>query len=41
MIGAYTVNEIIAIIRSIGFKDVSLIAYNAQRGSGIITAIRP
>jgi hypothetical protein len=41
MVGAYTVNELIAIIRSIGFVDVSLIAYNAQRGSGIITAIRP
>jgi len=41
MIGAYTVNELIAIIRSAGFADVSLIAYNVQRGSGIVTAIRP
>jgi hypothetical protein len=41
MIGAYTVNELIAIIRSGGFADVSLVAYNAQRGSGIVTAIRP
>ncbi len=37
MIGVYTVNELIAIIRSAGFADVSLIAYNAQRGSGIVT----
>ena len=41
MVGAYTVNELIAVIRSAGFADVSLIAYNAQRGGGIITAIRP
>jgi len=41
MVGAYTVNELIAVIRSIGFVDVSLIAYNAQRGTGIITAVRP
>ena len=41
MIGAYTVNELIAIIRSAGFTDVSLIAYNARRGSGLITAVRP
>jgi SAM-dependent methyltransferase len=41
MLGAYTVNEIIAIIRSAGFKDVSLIAYNTRRGSGLITATRP
>ncbi len=41
MLGTYTVNEIIAIIRSAGFKDVSLIAYNARRGSGLITATRP
>jgi SAM-dependent methyltransferase len=41
MLGAYTVSEMIAIIRSAGFKDVSLIAYNARRGSGLITATRP
>ena len=41
MIGAYTVNELIGIIRSAGFKDVSLVAYNARRGSGLITATRP
>ena len=41
MIGAYTVNELIAIIRSAGYVDTSLIAYNAQRGSGIVTATRP
>ena len=41
MIGAYTVHELIAVIRSVGFVDVSLIASNAQRGSGIVTAIRP
>jgi hypothetical protein len=41
MIGAYTVNELIGIIRSEGFKDVSLVAYNARRGSGLVTATRP
>jgi len=41
MIGTYTVNELIAVVRSAGFADVSLIAYNAQRGSGIVTGVRP
>jgi len=41
MIGVYTVNELIGLIRSAGFKDVSLVAYNARRGSGLITATRP
>lgn len=41
MIGAYTVNELIAVIRSVGFADASLIAYNGQRGVGIVTAMRP
>ncbi|TET13597.1 MAG: methyltransferase [Dehalococcoidia bacterium] len=41
MIGAYTVNELIAVIRSVGFADASLIAYNGQRGAGIVTAMRP
>lgn len=41
MVGAYTVNELIAVIRSVGFADASLIAYNGQRGAGIVTAMRP
>jgi len=41
MIGAYTVNELIAVVRSAGFIDVSLIACNPGRGSGIVTGIRP
>ena len=41
MVGAYSINELIAVIRSAGFTNVSLTAYNAQRGSGIVTAIRP
>ncbi|MEE8373620.1 MAG: hypothetical protein V3R87_07880, partial [Dehalococcoidia bacterium] len=41
MVGAYTVNEVTAVIRSAGFVDVSLIASNEQRGSGIITGIWP
>jgi SAM-dependent methyltransferase len=41
MLGAYTVSEIIDIIRSAGFKEVSLIAYNARRGSGLVTATCP
>ncbi len=41
MIGTYTVNELIATIRSAGFADVSLVAYNAERGSGIVTATHP
>lgn len=41
MIGAYTVNELLALIGSAGFAEASLIGYNAQRGSGVITAIRP
>ena len=40
-LGAYTVSEIIEIIRSVGFKDVSLIASNTQRGSGLVTGFRP
>lgn len=40
-LGTYTVSEIIAVIRKAGFSDVSLIASNAQRGSGLITARRP
>lgn len=41
MVGAYTVSGLVTVIRSVGFADVSLIAYNAQRGSGIVTATRP
>ena len=41
MVGAYAVNELLSLIRFAGFADVSLIAYNAQRGSGLITAKRP
>ncbi len=40
-LGTYTVDEMIGVIRKAGFKDVSLIATNAQRGSGLITARRP
>jgi SAM-dependent methyltransferase len=40
-LGTYTVSEMIAVIRKAGFNDVSLIAGNAQRGSGLITAKRP
>jgi len=40
-LGTYTVNEIIEVIREAGFSDVSLIASNTQRGSGLVTARRP
>ncbi len=40
-LGTYTVSEMIAVIRKAGFGDVSLIASNAHRGSGLITARRP
>jgi len=40
-LGTYTVSEMIGVIRKAGFKDVSLIASNAQRGSGLVTARRP
>jgi SAM-dependent methyltransferase len=40
-LGTYTVSEMIAVIRKAGFSDVSLIAGNAHRGSGLITAKRP
>lgn len=41
MVGAYTVNELLTVIRSVGFTEVSLITGNARRGSGIMTAVRP
>lgn len=40
-LGTYTVSEMIAVIRKAGFSDVSLIAGNALRGNGLITARRP
>ncbi|MCX6001336.1 MAG: methyltransferase [Chloroflexi bacterium] len=40
-LGTYTINEIVEVIRKAGFVDVSLIASNSQRGSGLITARRP
>jgi predicted methyltransferase len=40
-VGAYTISEILSVIRAAGFREASLIAYNAQRGSGLITAARP
>lgn len=40
-LGTYTVSEILEIIRKAGFSDVSLIARDARRGSGLITARRP
>ena len=40
MVGAYTVNELLDIIRSAGFAEASLVAYHPQRASGIITAVR-
>lgn len=41
MVGAYTVNEMLAIVRSAGFAEASLIAYNPRRGGGLVTAKRP
>ncbi len=40
-LGTYTINEMIEIVRKAGFNNVSLIASNVQRGSGLITANRP
>jgi hypothetical protein len=40
-LGTYTVNEMVAVIRKAGFTDVSMVASNSQRGSGLITARRP
>ena len=40
-LGTYTVSEMVEVIRKAGFSDVSLIASNAQRGSGLFTARRP
>ena len=41
MVGAYTVNELLTVIRSAAFNEVSLITGNARRGNGIVTAVRP
>jgi SAM-dependent methyltransferase len=40
-LGTYTVDEMVAVIRKAGFNDVSLVAGNARRGSGLVTARRP
>lgn len=39
-VGTYTIGEILSVIRAAGFREASLIAYNTQRGSGLVTAIR-
>ena len=41
MVGTYTMNELLDLIRSVGFVDVSLVAHDPQRGSGIVTAMSP
>jgi len=41
MVGAYSVQEIMAVIEEAGFKDVRLVAYLPKRGAGLITATRP
>jgi SAM-dependent methyltransferase len=41
MVGAYTVDELLDVVRKAGFSDVSLVASDPRRGSGIVTAIRP
>lgn len=40
-VGAHTIGELLSVIRTAGFREASLIAYNAQRGGGLITAVRP
>ena len=40
MLGAYTVNEVITLIQLAGFTKVSLVAYDSERGSGIVTALK-
>jgi hypothetical protein len=40
MVGAYTVDELLDVVRKAGFGDVSLVASDPRRGSGIVTAIR-
>ncbi len=41
MVGAYSIRELLDLIRSSGFEEASLSAYNGQRGSGLVTARRP
>lgn len=41
MIGAYTVSEMLAVAGEAGFNEASLIALDARRGSGLVTALRP
>jgi len=41
MVGAYTVDELLAVVRKAGFSDVSLLASDPRRGSGIVTAVWP
>lgn len=41
MVGAYAVDELLAVVRSAGFEDVSLVTRSPQRGNAIITAVRP
>lgn len=41
MVGAYTIGEMLSVIRSVGFEDVQLVVFNEQRGTGLVTAIRP
>lgn len=41
MVGAYSIGEMLYIIHSAGFEDVQLVAFNEQRGAGLVTAIRP
>ncbi len=41
MVGAYTVGELVSVIRSVGFVDVRLVASDDRRGAGLVTAVRP
>ena len=41
MIGAYSEEEMLAIVREAGFAKVSLIARDPMVGNGIVTALRP
>ncbi len=41
MVGAYSVGEMVRVIKEAGFEQVRLVAYNDRRGSGLVTAVRP
>jgi hypothetical protein len=41
MIGAYSAEEMLAVVTEAGFEDASLIARDDRRGSGLVTARRP